>query len=255
MAIDEALFLVAERGATLPTFRVYGWESPVVSLGRLQPVEEAVALDYLRREGIDVVRRPTGGKAVYHDDDVTYAVIAGTCGGLFPDRIVDTYAIISRCLAEGLHTLGAPVTFGPRTQEKESDACCFSSCAPAELCLDGRKLLGSAQVRSRGHFLQHGSLLVASHLEHLYDCFLSRLTTREEAMVQLRAHIASLSECMSDLVAIHERLDKAWREAFTQMLGVTWEEGELTREEREVASMLLVRKYRPWQQRFLLRAP
>jgi len=256
MAIDEALFIMAERGETLPVFRTYGWQCPAVSLGRFQQVAETVDRDYVCREGIEVVLRPTGGKAVYHDDDIVYALIAGYRDGIFPPHITETYAIISQCLAAGLRTLGVQVTFGPRRMESVGSTCCFASCAPAELCFQSRKILGSAQVRGRGRFLQHGSLLLTHHLDRVYDALLPHPTSRNEALTALSLQVAALSDCLpqGELERVHERVREAWCAAFSQLLDITWEEDDLTAKELEMASTLLAHKYRPWQQKFLLRA-
>ena len=106
MAIDEAVFRQAQNSPVLPTLRFYGWCRPAVSLGYFQSLSNEIDLAACRREGIDIVCRPTGGKAVYHSDDFTYAVIAADRDALFPPDILGTYEVIGRWLMAGLRELG-----------------------------------------------------------------------------------------------------------------------------------------------------
>lgn len=253
MAIDEAIFIEAAKGHLPPTFRIYGWLRPAVSLGRFQQAEKEVDLDFCRREHIEVVLRPTGGKAVYHADDITYALVCGPNCHLFPESIHQAYAMVSRVLAEGLSKLGIPVTFGPRESGITSvSPFCFSSCAPAELTVGGRKILGSAQVRGRKSFLQHGSLLVTCDAERIYECFLPHLEPRQEEIEKLKATITCVSEHLKNCAMIHEKIGEEWVKAFSSFFDITFEEGGLTPEEGKTVSTLLREKYLPWQERFLL---
>ncbi|MCX7982869.1 MAG: lipoate--protein ligase family protein [Syntrophales bacterium] len=255
MAIDEALFIEAAKGSTPPTLRIYGWLRPAISLGRFQQVEREVDLDYCRQEHIEVVPRPTGGKAVYHENDLTYALICGPGGHSFPESIPETYALISHALATGLSEIGIPVSFGSvsKSSKHAMTAFCFSSCAPAELAVAGRKILGSAQVRGRKTFLQHGSLLITCEVERIYDCFLPHLEPRTQAIEKLKASITSVSEWLKvDFSSIHEKIANAWKMAFSKYFNVSFKEGFLLREEEKTANRLLEEKYRPWQKRFLL---
>ena len=163
MAVDEALFREAV-GISLPRrLRFYGWQSPAVSLGRFQNARRELDLEACERFGIAVVRRPTGGKAVLHEQELTYAVVAADASPLFPPDILGTYRLISACIARGLSALGIAAemkTEGRTLAEGETNAVCFAHPSRYELLVDGRKICGSAQMRSQGVFLQHGSLLM-----------------------------------------------------------------------------------------------
>ncbi|MEW5933385.1 MAG: biotin/lipoate A/B protein ligase family protein, partial [Bacillota bacterium] len=113
MAVDEAIMLAHARGEVPPTLRFYGWRPPALSLGYAQKAEREVDLEACRRAGVDVVRRPTGGRAVLHDREVTYSVVISTA--LFPGSVVETYRRLSAGLVEGLRLLGlqAEVQEGP----------------------------------------------------------------------------------------------------------------------------------------------
>lgn len=160
MAVDETLMEAARDGRV--TLRLYGWESPCLSLGRNERARGRYDLDEAARRGIDVVRRPTGGRAVYHDDELTYAVTApaGAWGGLR-----ESYARINRALAAGLRALGVSAETSPSASSPKSGlaaGACFAAPAPGEVTAGGRKLVGSAQWRHRGALLQHGSILLSN---------------------------------------------------------------------------------------------
>jgi lipoyl(octanoyl) transferase len=156
MAVDEALMAsVSEGGA--PVLRFYRWTPACLSLGRNQPAAGHYSPDELERLGIDVVRRMTGGRAVLHDEELTYSAIVG-------DRKLGTprqvYRAINAALAAGLQRLGVAAALVPAgaTIPVPSTTPCFADPVPDEVAAAGAKLIGSAQVRLGGVLLQHGSL-------------------------------------------------------------------------------------------------
>ena len=156
MAVDEALLASVQSGGR-PALRLYAWEGAWLSLGYAQPLsaDRAAACE---RAGVGIVRRVTGGAAVLHGADLTYAVAAPESA--LPGGLQETYALVSRALLRALAALGvtaevaasAPRSAGPRAFD------CFEQAAQDEICVGGRKLAGSAQRRSRGGVLQHGSV-------------------------------------------------------------------------------------------------
>jgi lipoate-protein ligase A len=158
MARDSALKARAGRtGETV--FSLYSWSAPTLSLGRNQPASGVYDLARLRRSGIDVVRRPTGGRAILHDREVTYSVTAPIDDG---QPLRETYRRINRILQSGLSRLGVLVETAPRTDRAAMPGIrpCFEIPAEGELVAQGGKLVGSAQWRDGGALLQHGSILV-----------------------------------------------------------------------------------------------
>lgn len=158
MALDEALLLRARQTGTT-TYRVYGWSRPTVSLGRNQPARGCYDLDLAGSRGIDFVRRPTGGRAILHHREITYAV-AGPISAF--GSLGESYRTINRLLLEALRTLGVDAreaTAAGRAPVPNL-AACFELPVAGELIAGGRKLVGSAQVRDGSAFLQHGSILV-----------------------------------------------------------------------------------------------
>jgi len=158
MAVDEALMERAARTGEA-VFRVYAWASPTLSLGRNQRAKGAYDLDAARTLGIDIIRRPTGGRALLHHREVTYCVTLPTES---PDEAATSYSFINEVLLTALRRLGvraeragaAGVALPPGLRP------CFDVPSQDEIVVGGRKLVGSAQWRRGGALLQHGSILV-----------------------------------------------------------------------------------------------
>lgn len=162
MALDEALLSSVAKGTSSPVLRFYRWRPATVTLGYAQSVARDIDLDICRQAGLDVVRRSTGGRAVLHDHEVTYSVIAPSVSGLFGNSVLDSYRVISEVLQKALQQLGLPAELvagrprgGPQHATK---AVCFSAPSQYELVIDDRKVAGSAQKRHGQAFLQHGSI-------------------------------------------------------------------------------------------------
>ncbi|HEY7142098.1 MAG TPA: lipoate--protein ligase family protein [Methylomirabilota bacterium] len=165
MAVDEALLRSRIRAAGAPTVRFYGWRPATVSLGYAQPLDDTVDRAGCERLGIGLVRRPTGGSAILHEPperEVTYSVTAGQ--GDFPGAgdVLETYRVLGQGLAAGLGRLGVAADLVPlvRGRRDPSPAFCFHRAGTYEIAVGGRKLVGSAQRRQRGSFLQHGTVLL-----------------------------------------------------------------------------------------------
>ena len=158
MALDEALLARAASTGTA-VFRVYGWLGPTLSFGRNQATRGSYDGSRARQLGIDVVRRPTGGRSLLHHREVTYSVTAPVAGF---GSLRESYGRINRLLVGGLQALGVSVEVAdPRERSlPPSAAPCFERPAAGELVVDGRKLVGSAQWRDQGALLQHGSILI-----------------------------------------------------------------------------------------------
>ena len=158
MAVDWALLRNAQGGSAF--LRLYRWSPPCLSFGRNEPATSRYDLDRIRELGLDTVRRPTGGRAVWHEQELTYAVAAPS--DLF-GSLQEAYISIHRVLADGLQSLGAPVEVAERPQGPSvgpGGGACFASPVGGEIVVGGLKLVGSAQVREGDAFLQHGSVLL-----------------------------------------------------------------------------------------------
>jgi lipoate-protein ligase A len=159
MALDEALMERARQTGEW-TLRVYSWSVPTISLGRNQTARGRYDLDRIRERGLEVVRRPTGGRAILHHREVTYSVTAPTVSA---GELGESYRRINRLLLEALRGLGVDATLAaPATRAiAPGMSPCFDEPAAGELVVGDRKLAGSAQWRMDGALLQHGSILVA----------------------------------------------------------------------------------------------
>lgn len=159
MALDEALMERA-RATGESVARVYAWSRPTISLGRNQTAKGLYDLDRIRGLDLDIVRRPTGGRAILHHREITYSVTApaGETSGLG-----ESYNNINAFLLDALSRLGVAATIAAPTRRSAppSMSPCFNEPSAGELTFDGRKLAGSAQWRADGALLQHGSILIA----------------------------------------------------------------------------------------------
>jgi lipoate-protein ligase A len=165
MSLDQALLDAAEREGCA-TLRLYAWQPSTLSFGRNEPATRRYDRGVIERSGMAVVRRPTGGRAVWHADEVTYAVAAPADAF---GSLRETYRAIHGLLAEALMGLGAPVGLAPDRPAVDVGAgACFASAAGGEVVtVDGGKVVGSAQVRSERAFLQHGSIILSGAQEEV----------------------------------------------------------------------------------------
>jgi lipoate-protein ligase A len=167
MRRDLALLDACARGEIPGAVRLYGFAPACLSLGRMQPMSD-VNLEACERDGVDVVRRPSGGRAVLHDQEVTYCVVSRSSDPIFGGRVLESCARIHDAIAAGLETIGVRTTPRAMPADLRRDARdgaavadCFARPAAHELLDDrGRKLVGSAQARRGRALLQHGSVLL-----------------------------------------------------------------------------------------------
>jgi len=167
LALDEAIFQAVRKGESPPTLRLYRWSAPTLSIGYAQDRDRDVDSDACRARNIDVIRRVTGGRAVLHSAEVTYSVSAPAGLPGFGPGLGEAYGRIASGLLAALKLLGldaaAPAAAPPRSSCRPRDPACFAAASRHEIVIAGRKLVGSAQRRAGGAFLQHGSILLESH--------------------------------------------------------------------------------------------
>lgn len=222
MALDEALADSVRMGGA-PVLRVYRWNPPCLSLGRNQP-SDGYDRDRIRTRGIDVVRRPTGGRAVLHHRELTYSVAArddelGT--------LRQAYATINRALVAGLRRLGVDARLQPAGTERAplpSLAPCFEQPVEGEVTAGGRKLVGSAQRREDGVMLQHGSLPIHDDQSGVPGLMLPGFAPGH---ADPPATLAALLGRQPRWDALVDALAEGW----TEVVGGVLERGELTGEE------------------------
>jgi lipoyl(octanoyl) transferase len=220
MAKDEGLLREAATPGVLPVLRFYTWSPPAVSIGRFQDKERAVNAEACEQRGFDIVRRITGGRAVLHCNELTYSVIARTDSDLFPNDILGTYKVIAAGLIAGLSGLGIVAEMVSRSgrhagmvKSSAKEPACFSSPSWYEILVMGRKIIGSAQRRVGGAFLQHGSILIG------YDPALEAEVIpgggMQDAVTCIRAELGRE-------VGLDE-VNRAFRDGFSRALGMEFQ--------------------------------
>jgi lipoate-protein ligase A len=238
MAIDEALWRGRQAGASPPTVRFFAWAPPTVSLGYGQRLDRHVDVAACRRLGVGVVRRPTGGSAIYHDGparELTYSVCATAEDlGVSPD-LLDTYRWIGRALVRGLRALGAPAEMVPTGRGLGRDpAFCFARTGAYEIEVAGKKLVGSAQRRQGTSFLQHGAVLLDVDVARLAALF----PTTRDPLASLTTLEAAIGRRPS-----FEEVAARLREAFETEHGLTLRPGGLSETETALVERLVRDRY------------
>lgn len=235
MAIDRAILALHANGQAPPTLRFYQWQPAAVSLGYFQK-RHNLNLDVCRQYGIEVVRRPTGGKAVLHLGDLTYAVIAGTGDGI-PSAVTAAYLLISEGLLAGFHSLGIDARMGRETRNSPQTDVCFLRCAIGAIVHQGKKLVGSAQTWHASSMLQHGSIILLPQDEMLLKLW-GGSSGAGELQTAFKGRLTSLREILGYSIDL-SKLKTALREGLARTLGVDLVEGELTWEEWNLARELI----------------
>lgn len=239
MALDEAMLLARIRGLALPTLRFFSWNPPTVSLGYGQHLDARINVEACRRLGVGLVRRPTGGSAIYHDTlerEVTYSVVARARDFEGSGDLLETYRWIGAGLTAGLRRLGIPAEMVPvrRSDPLAPPAFCFARTGSYEIEVGGKKLVGSAQRRQAGAFLQHGSILLSADVARLRLLFpgegdpLAGMTTLEDIL----GRRPTFDEVVQALAA-----------GFRETHGLDLTAAGLTRGEEALMSRLMREKY------------
>lgn len=227
MAVDEAILEAYRAGEAPPTLRLYDWAVPTLSLGYAQRPSD-VAFDACEREGVQVVRRPTGGRAVLHGvGDLTYSVVASEAEG-FPSSVADSYCMIAKAIIASLQTLGLDAELTPGARSSGTASACFATATRADLTASGLKVVGSAQVRRQGGFLQHGTLMLTQEPEAIAPLLVSGVPPKG------MASLASLKGAAIDAEAVR----RALIEGFEREFGISLVPGGLTPREAELARQL-----------------
>lgn len=151
MALDQALLELHARGTIGPVLRLYGWDPSALTIGYSQHWSEDVDQDACARQGVPVVRRTTGGGAVFHDNEITYSLVAPAA--LLGENILESFRNVSRALVAALRILGLDAEFAPLN----------------DITVNGKKISGNAQVRHKGSILQHGTILLGLDLDKMFS--------------------------------------------------------------------------------------
>jgi len=248
MAIDEVLATKSVPHDKRSVFRVYQWQPYAISLGYNQNPED-LNLEKCKQDKIDVVRRPTGGRAVLHAEEVTYSIIISKESDFFSSDVLTTYNLINKGILKGLQLIGVKAELVERylsDTEKSSSykdkIPCFSKSAKFEIAYEGKKLVGSAQRRYENSILQHGSILVGTFHLRLADYIAALKDTRVEKFREALAEkTVSISQILSKQIN-YEKIAWAIKTGFQQCFEIYFFEGQLTPQENSEVQKV-VKKY------------
>ena len=229
MAIDEAILEGLIAGTSQPTIRFYTWKPGAVSIGRFQSLENEVNVEQCKSFGVDVVRRLTGGGAVYHDaeGEVTYSILAPE--SMFRRGIRESYSEICASVVGGLEKLGIEAQFVPIN----------------DIVTKGKKISGNAQVRRNGMLLQHGTILYKTNLERMFSVLkVSNEKISDKMIKSAKERVTSVTE---QSTVTRTALYMALRSSFSE--GRECENTGLVPEEKQTVEMLYDH-YKSWDWNF-----
>jgi lipoate-protein ligase A len=245
MAVDEAILEAAREGRVPPTLRLYAWQPACLSLGYAQHISD-VDLAALKARGWDLVRRPTGGRAILHTDELTYSVTGPENEPRLSGDIVSSYQRLSAAILAALQSLELGVQALPHQKAERGlngQPVCFEIPSNYEITIGGKKLVGSAQARKKGGVLQHGTLPLYGDLTRITQV----LTFEDDQARQVAAsrllERASTVEAALGHPVSWEDAAEVFTSSFAGKLNLTFEENKLTPAELERAEELETEKY------------
>ena len=246
MAVDEAILESSESEERPPTLRLYAWTPPCLSLGYGQPYND-IDLDRLANFGWDVVRRPTGGRAILHTDELTYAVIGSQAEPHLTGSVIESYQSLSVALFEALNRMEISAdepakNVSPSAKIKDNPVC-FEVPSKYEITVNKKKLIGSAQARRKKSVLQHGSLPLSGDLTRIVQILqFGDEPERQDAAERLLAH-ATTVESVLGFKGDWWAASQAMIGAFSSSLNLKLKPGGLTLSEGQRALELYKQKY------------
>jgi len=245
MAVDEAILESVYSRDSLPTLRLYAWQPACLSLGHAQPFAD-INQEALVANGWDVVRRPTGGRAILHVDELTYSVIAPESEPRVKGGVMASYLQLSNALLQALKILGLEPEAKekhPNENGKRDNPVCFEVPSNYEITVRGKKLIGSAQARRKEGILQHGALPLYGDLTRIITALkFSNDVSRIAARDRLLAHATTVEVELGKTIT-REKAADAFEQAFQDVLNLNLLPGELSKKETQRAEALLHEKY------------
>lgn len=225
MAIDEAVLHHVAEGKVLPTLRLYGWQPSAVSIGYFQGLTQEVDLEQCKAHGVDVVRRITGGGAVYHDKEITYSFIVPQ--NSMPSEILESYKKICSGVIQGLDYLGLKAQFAPLN----------------DIIVNGKKISGNAQTRRSGCILQHGTILMNVDVKKMFSLLkVPNEKIRDKMIKTVEERVTSITHQVQKEIPF-EAVSSAIISGFEMALELELEPDDLTESEKKLAEKLVHEKY------------
>lgn len=227
MGLDMAILDSVSSGESLPTLRFYGWKPPAISLGYFQSVEEEINLEACRERGVDVVRRITGGGAVFHDTEVTYSIGIPEGHPLASPSIPESYKILCQGIIDGLALLDIDAEFAPIN----------------DILVGGKKISGNAQTRRNHCIFQHGTILLAVDAATMFSLLkVPKEKSRGKMIEDIMARVTSVSAIAGDSPGF-ESVSGAIRDGFSSALDLAYVEDQPRQKELESAASYASSKF------------
>ncbi|MFD1204426.1 MULTISPECIES: biotin/lipoate A/B protein ligase family protein [Sporosarcina] len=250
MALDEALLDWHSKGEIGPVLRFYEWEPATLSIGYFQSVDKEIDMSSVKEHGLGFVRRPTGGRGVLHEDELTYSVIVSEAYPDMPETVTEAYRVISGGLLKGFQNLGLQAEFSVPASKEQADrlkkpksAVCFDAPSWYELVVEGKKVAGSAQTRQKGVILQHGAILLSLDEDKLISLFkFDSAEARERMRMNLPQKAVAIDRLVEREVSIEECIS-AFSKGFEQALEIELSPMELTAEQEAIVKEIEESKY------------
>lgn len=237
MAVDEAILRAVMAGLAPPTLRLYAWDPPCLSLGYGQPAAD-VDQEALRARGWGLVRRPTGGRAILHTDELTYSVIGPADEPRLVGGVLESYQRLSQGLMRALEILAVPVQHARKQGTADGaipDPVCFVEPSDYEVTVNGKKLVGSAQARRKNGVLQHGTLPLRRDLTRITQVLrFEGEGDRASAAERVRQRATTVEAALGRPVDWEEAAT-AFEQGFAEALNLRFERGELSADEEAAA--------------------
>ena len=245
MALDEALLNWQSEKLIPPTLRFYTWKPSTLSVGYFQKVKEKINLDGVRKHGLGLVRRLTGGRAVLHDQELTYSVVVSEDHPMMPKTVTEAYRVISEGILQGFRELGLQAEFAVPTEKikQTQSAVCFDQPSWYELVVGGRKAAGSAQTRQKGVILQHGAIPLNIDADMLFDLFLyPSEAERKQAQAGFDSKAVAINLLRDEPVSL-DLAKKAFHTGFEKGLEIQLEPFKLNKEQLAEVHAIAEAKY------------
>src|SRR3989344_688988 len=226
MALDEAIMKLShEQG--VPTVRFYGWKPAAISIGYFQGMNDEVDIEKCGEFGVDVVRRITGGGAVFHDSEVTYSFVATEESNVLPKNILDSYKKICSGVISGLGELKLDASFVPLN----------------DIVVAGKKISGNAQTRREKAILQHGTVLTCVDVEKMFSMLKVPSEKMKGKLIEdVKQRVTSIEQQAGKKISFEQTVF-AMKKGFEESFGVGLKESKPTKEEAQLAKQIMGERF------------
>lgn len=239
MANDVAISEEIGKGHSPTTIKIYGWSIPTLSLGKHQK-DSSIDKTFLKNHNFGLVRRPTGGRAVLHNKEITYLFSISSKDERLPRNVIQSYMKISEGLTMALKALGVNCDVQKNKKEAISKDICYDSPSLYEVTIDGKKLIGSAQYRNEKYILQHGSIPNQFDYRDYVDSF--KIKNKKQMISHLQKNVADIREYLGRNLSYDEFANEI-KKSFSIIFNEDIEFGKITSEELKITKSNLD-KYR-----------